>query len=255
VIDAPCQHHLAKAMSHTQIALQATRILALLGSLGCGSTFAQVAGQFNLSNPPGYSMPARRLLGLSTTVGDLFGAFPAVPDGLTVFTMDSSGFKANNYLNGRSDPNLPLNPGDGWFIRNPYGTNVLLTVAGQAVDGVNQLPAGFSACNSFLPMPGGLASALGLPAANDDVGDVFHNAANAYSIYTVSATWSLQARPPRPALFPYRSEGSHRAILFTGVSTCGSPSTAASCSWWRLGRAPARRTLPCPSLHSVRSGA
>jgi hypothetical protein len=52
-------------------------------------------------------------LGLSTTVGDLFGVVPAVPDGLTVFTMDGSGFKANNYLNGWSDSDVPLRPGNG----------------------------------------------------------------------------------------------------------------------------------------------
>jgi hypothetical protein len=68
----------------------------------------------------------------------------------------------------------------------------------------------------------------------------------------------VPANPRTPAEVAVRGrfgagrEGSYRATLFPGVSTCGSRSTAATYSGLRLGRPPAWLRLQYPSLHSVR---
>jgi hypothetical protein len=91
-------------------------------------------------------------------------------------------------------------------------------------------------------------------------GHIQHRLAVGLVVYFANRlTYSLDPRtvaptrgPPRLALDPHRSEGSCRATIVSGVSTCGSPSAAASCIWLRLSRALARLTLWCPSLPSVR---
>ncbi|MGA2542125.1 MAG: hypothetical protein ABSG78_11280 [Verrucomicrobiota bacterium] len=181
-----------------------------------------LVGFVNIATPQGYSLLTAPLLIYNQTnqdfneVADIFHAFgtgagPGSQNGLTVFTMDGSGFKANNYLNGWTDPGMVLLPGAAWFFKNPYiDTNPYiryystLTIAGMIADGTNQLPAGFSACGSTVGLLAGkLTSQLMFPTTNGDQVFTFNNSNNTYSVYTFSNNNWLPGEPSIAACQPF----------------------------------------------------
>ncbi len=155
----------------------------------------QAVGYLNVVVPQGYSLLTAPLLvyggtnGVVSAVSNIFQGFPDTSsgsqNGFTIFTMDGTGFKANNNLNGWADPEMALLPGAAWFFKNPYILqNPTLTLAGEIPDGTNELPEGFSACGSITPFSGGLTSLMMFPAANGDQVFTFNNSNNTYSTYT-----------------------------------------------------------------------
>jgi hypothetical protein len=98
-------------------------------------------GYVNFNTPPGYSLLTAPILeenpsnGVFNAVADIFSG---VQNGISVFTMDGSGFKANNYLNGWTEPEMTLLPGTAWFFKNPYVLqDPTMTITGTVVDGTN----------------------------------------------------------------------------------------------------------------------
>jgi hypothetical protein len=132
-----------------------------------------------LANPPGAT---------ASLANVQFTGTNGLSNGDTVFTMDGSGFKANNYLNRWSDPSRPLPLGSGWFFKNPNAP-LPFTAVGDVYAGTNHLPAGFSACGSLLPLSGGLSGSLSFSAANGDAVFVFNPTNNSYAAYTYSNQW------------------------------------------------------------------
>jgi uncharacterized repeat protein (TIGR01451 family) len=128
-----------------------------------------VLGYINLSVPPGDSMLGRSLfLQPESSVANLFGS---VPDGVTLFKPDGNGFVANPYLDGWADPEMPVLPGEGFILRNPYETNLTVTIVGEVGLGslIHHLPAGPALVNSIVPQAGRLVQTLQFPAASNDL--------------------------------------------------------------------------------------
>jgi hypothetical protein len=139
-------------------------------------------------------MGARHLAGTDDSVATLFGSSP--PDGCVVFTMDASGFRANNYLSGWSAPGTLVRPGDGWFFKNPFSTKLTNTIVGTVVQGHVLLPSGFSACSSIVPIGGGISSTLLFPTNGGGTLYTWNNSNNTYSNYTFLNAWS----PSEPSI-------------------------------------------------------
>src|SRR5439155_17576 len=90
------------------------------------------------------------------------------PDGVSLFRVDGNGFIANNFLDGWSDPDMLLVPGEGWFLSNPTNDPFTLTLVGTPINGVltDHLQAGYSLCASLAPQAGLLSSVLAFPPAS-----------------------------------------------------------------------------------------
>jgi len=125
------------------------------------------SGFANLLLPPGYSMLANVLPAESLRIGDVL---QNVPQGTTVLLAAQEGWKANNYLDGWSDPEMLLIPGEGFLFKNPLADPILLTLSGKALAGpaTNHLPTGLSLHAPLLPRQGGLTTLLGYPATSGD---------------------------------------------------------------------------------------
>jgi len=176
-----------------------------MAALSSSSLMGQPA-YFLITIPQGYSLVTSPLLvyngtNPANTIADIFqnfqtGTSHGAQNGFTVFTMDGSGFKANNYLNGWDDPEMVLLPGTAWFFNNPYvfqSPNLLFM--GVLADGTNQLPSGLSACGSLIPISARLTSQLLFPTANGDQVFTFNNTDDSYSVYTFTNNNWLQDEP------------------------------------------------------------
>jgi len=164
---------------------------AVLALMLYGFGVCDVSAQFaNMPLPPGLSLFYRPFLGTNNVVGDLAADPSQLRNGYSVFMLDRSGFRAVNYLNGWSEPEIPLHPGDGWFMKNPYPVAESLIGGGvwPYLSGCNVLPAGLCACGSTLPQPGSLTTDLAFPAANHDMVYLFDNVQNTYSAYTFDSS-------------------------------------------------------------------
>src|SRR5690349_12945947 len=81
-------------------------VLVAVAGLCC---LGDASGQYaNMTLPPGLSMRCRPFAGLTNTVGDLAADPSELQNGYSIFTLDSSGFRAANYLDGWSEPDIPL---------------------------------------------------------------------------------------------------------------------------------------------------
>ena len=168
-------------------------LLLLLVWSGCPQSEAQnIAGFYKKSFPTGYSLWTTELAGWPVPASSLtniqFSGTNGPANGDTIFTMDAGGFKADNYLNGWSDPNLPLPLGSSWYFKNPNPA-LPFTALGFLYAGTNHLNSGFSAAGSLLPLSGGLSSNLYFSAAVGDSVFVFSPAGNSYVLYSYSNQW------------------------------------------------------------------
>lgn len=150
-------------------------------------------GYANLTVPPGYSMLTRPVGPPESLVDPAFFVSPP-QNGYTIFTVEGTGFRANNYFNGWSDSAMSIRLGEGWFFKNPYGTNLLFTDIGEVNFGTNGLPAGLSICSSVAP----ISDLFSFPAVDGDVVHVFNNASDSYSTFRFTGTTWSPTKPQIP---------------------------------------------------------
>ncbi len=154
-----------------------------------------VAGYVNLFCPPGYSLNRYGIRAANFTTLSFYTTL--TPAGSSVFTIENGKFRANNYLNGWTDPLMALVPGQGWFFKNPAPTNTIVATAlGQVSGGcLHSLEVGLSACGSAIPVTGLLQTDLNYAPTNGDVIYLHNNFSNSYTAYTFTSSWS----PSEPA--------------------------------------------------------
>jgi hypothetical protein len=125
-------------------------------------------GYVNKQVPSGYSLLANPFNVADAKVSTLLAS---VPLGSAVFTFANGNF-VGNFLDefglGWTDPNAPLNLGEGFFLNNA-GAPFTLTFVGEVAQGtlVNALPAGYSLKASKVPQEATVAD-LGLNAGLGD---------------------------------------------------------------------------------------
>lgn len=139
--------------------------------------------------PPGYSLIAHPLLASNHTVAALL---QGLPDGVSVFTYPF-GFGANNLLAGWNHPSMPLTPGTGVAIHNPYPTNLVLRWIGNVFQGHAAITVRMhetALLSSVAPQAGGLSTALGWTPYEGDL--VYtHSHSDGWQVHLYSAgTWS-----------------------------------------------------------------
>jgi hypothetical protein len=111
-------------------------------------------GFITLTIEPGFQLVTFQLLD-RVTVAQALGALPA---GVTIYKMDGNGFRANNYFNGWSDPDMTIAMGEAFFVHNATSTPATITITGSLAVGqlMTQIPEGFSAFGSMIPLSGQL---------------------------------------------------------------------------------------------------
>jgi hypothetical protein len=155
--------------------------------------------------PPGYSLISSALFPWTNHVVANVFAIPDWSNGTTIIKVDGNGFVANNYLEGWTDPEMNIVPGEGWFFRNPGAESIVAYELGFAVGGfiTNRLPEGFAACRSIQPYYGGLSDALRFSPTVGTQVYVFDPATQTYSEFTrqMDGEWS----PYEPYIPPWHA--------------------------------------------------
>ncbi len=156
-----------------------------------------IVGYENVIAPAGYSLRTISTLKYDILVGNAFTNL-ALNDGCSIITLENGKYRCNNCLGGWSDPLMPILPGQGWFFKNPHGTNIFVAVAeGSANGGCAQaLPAGLSLAGSAVSAGGLLQTDLGYAPASGDVIYRYNSTGNVYTAYSFTSSWS----PAEPAL-------------------------------------------------------
>lgn len=153
-------------------------ITAALSAAGALTSMAQtnvysvnVVGYINLTAPPGFSLLANQLdVDGTNKIGAVLNNANANPVGIDGIQLLR--FKNNNYTidaydgtgnavgfvgwydNGTGNPSTnTIGPGSGFFLYNPYNTNIILTLTGNVKQGTNSIPipAGFSLNSTVAP--------------------------------------------------------------------------------------------------------
>jgi hypothetical protein len=97
-----------------------------------------------------------------------------------------------------------LDPGKGFFIKNPNATDMTLTFVGEVPQGENlsvSFPAGFSLLGSIVPQAGTLETDLKFPAAQNDKAYIFNAATQSYTVLTRRASaWTGGTGEPAVAV-------------------------------------------------------
>jgi hypothetical protein len=128
---------------------------------------SNLVGYVSIALAPGYSLIANPLLTPNNTVGSLLSN---MPNGVSVFPYPfSSG--ANSCLNGWHNPSLPLTPGTGCLVHNPYPTNLPVLWVGNVFTGNSAVTfhnGQWAIASSVLPLAGWITTNLGWPAVNGD---------------------------------------------------------------------------------------
>ncbi len=136
-----------------------------------------VVGYYNVTIPAntvgnGFAIVANQL---QTTDNDIAKIIPAasVPNGTTVYSWDSAASTFITRIRTTDDDDNPLwngtlalDPGTGFWVKNPTASPVTITFVGEVLQGAlaGTVPAGFSMKASQVPQSGDLASVLGYPA-------------------------------------------------------------------------------------------
>ena len=149
-------------------ALLAASLLAAASAVtGSAQTVYSVnaVGFVNAVFPPGFSLNCNPLDSGTNTVASLF-PLPAVGTAVYIFNpasggYDSASFGRAGWVNGA----LSLNPGVGFFYKNPTATPVTNTYVGNVMQGTLSTPlaAGFTLVGSQVPQQGLVVTDLMLP--------------------------------------------------------------------------------------------
>jgi sulfur relay (sulfurtransferase) DsrF/TusC family protein len=148
-------------------------------SVQSGAVVSKAAAGFVvLEFPYGFSMRANQLLTGNDTVWGLLGTL--LPDGVMLYKYNGTKYEINTYfvVGAESlwgDPNMTLEPGEGFIVRNAYVDTYYLAIVGQVPEGrlVNQIPVGWSMQASQVPQAGRLDLLLGLPLVHGDNIDLY----------------------------------------------------------------------------------
>lgn len=136
-------------------------------------------GYINVVIRPGYNLISCPLASERDSVVEFFAADYAVapfPTGLTVFRYRGGVYTATTYnaVADRFEPAEPaeetIQPGEAFWVYNPAQTNLIVTFAGEVLQGtlVNPLEAGFNFVASIVPRSGTLTQ-LSYPTAPGDI--------------------------------------------------------------------------------------
>ena len=136
-----------------------------------------VVGYINITLKPGYNLIANQLVNGSNGLAQVFPS--NVPDGALLYkwSFATQGFsQADSYLpndfggwvNGAFQPSTTtVSPGEGFFLLNPTGSDVVITLTGQVTTGNNLSTTisgpGYGFYSSIVP-DGSSFSANGFPA-------------------------------------------------------------------------------------------
>jgi hypothetical protein len=130
---------------------------------------------------------------LNTTNNTIANVLANAPDGAILQKFNGS-YTAYSY-----DASVPgwtpdgsgtLNPGEGAFFKSPTATTV--TFVGEVMQGslTNTLPVGSYAIRSSIVPQEGTATALGIPAEDGDILQLFHGSYSAYSYDASVPGWT-----------------------------------------------------------------
>ncbi|MBI3850726.1 MAG: hypothetical protein HY298_10710 [Verrucomicrobia bacterium] len=147
--------------------------------------YAPVVGDFHVRYAVGLTLACNPLDRFPPGVNN---AVPVPLNGVSIFAIRPEGFVADNYLGGWTDPDLPLPPGDAWFLRNPL-TLFTNEFFGAVHDGTNQLSVGWNVCGAIAPYDGLLSTDHGCPVVSNDVVYIFNSTNQAYEAYTFTTNW------------------------------------------------------------------
>jgi len=160
------------------------------------SAFAQgtvysvnAVGFVNKTLLPGFSLISNPLNAPTNTLNALLPA-GSVPNGTAIYKFDGTSFSSSFFF-GTWVPNFTVVPGEGFFIRNPVGTNITITFVGNVQQGTltTSLPAGFWIASSQVPQSGEVETVLGLPVANGNSVYRFNPTNQQYSSSFYFAGW------------------------------------------------------------------
>jgi hypothetical protein len=121
---------------------------------------------------PGFNLAANQLIPADATVTAVLAG---VPGGTVVYKYDpASGYAINTYddLFGEwENPGMTLNPGEGFWLRNPGSADFTVTFVGEVPQGQLSvdLAAGFNLVASPVPQAGLVGTDLGMPVGGGDV--------------------------------------------------------------------------------------
>lgn len=196
-----------------------TKTILTMAALSVASLATAVAQTVYSVNAVGYvnvTVPANgfALLAnpLNQPTNSLTAVLPGVPNGTIVYVFntttgafDTATFRsANNAWTGGGAAAL-LNPGQGFFVKNPGATALNITFVGEVPQGTNlvvSVPVGFSLLSSIVPQAGKLETDLKFPAANTDKAYVFDSTSQNYQIFTRrgAAAWTGVAGVTEPSV-------------------------------------------------------
>jgi hypothetical protein len=196
-----------------------TKTLAIAAALCAASIATSVAqsvysvnavGYVNVTLAPGFNLVANPLIADAgkDTIAELF---KGVPVGTVLYKFDAS---TGAYISCSAKPptgaisgnaaGLTLMPGEGVFVQNKSGSDVVVTFVGEVAQGTltTALPAGFSIASSQVPQEGALDADLGFPKSVGDVIYKYDSAGQAYVGFSVSPVgWkSGGATVPAPVM-------------------------------------------------------
>lgn len=138
------------------------------GFTPAGFFSCNAVGYVNLTLQPGFTLVVNTFFwGSGATVSDVLGS---LPDGMAIYQVASNGFTANAILSRWTKPDAPLPLADVFFVLNPFGFPITLTMVGEVAQGDLQqaLPAGYSIAGSMIPQSGGVGSMLEMPVVSGD---------------------------------------------------------------------------------------
>jgi hypothetical protein len=129
---------------------------------------ANVVGYVNITCVPGFTMIANQLNNTNNSVSAVFPQ--SMPAGLALWTWNGAGYDVNGY-NGEGDwddGSYVFGPGQGAFLRNPFGTNVVVTFVGEVLQGWTAVTnsSGFNFIASTVPTAGNLETTMSLTNNN-----------------------------------------------------------------------------------------
>jgi len=160
------------------------------------------AGFVVLEFPYGFSMRSNPLLTGNNTAAGLLGNL--LPDCVMLYKWTGTRYDINTFFVVGAEslwdhPDMTLNPGEGFIIRNPYLDTYYVAVAGQVPEGrlVNQIPAGWSIQASQVPQAGRLDTLLGLPVVRGDNIDLYRPALYDYEAFVTdgAGNWPIGGPP------------------------------------------------------------
>jgi hypothetical protein len=177
-----------------------TKSLILTAVVGVAATVSAMAqnnvysvnavGYVNKTMVPGFNLIGNPLNTGSNTVSQLF---PSVPLGSRIFRYVNGSFPFTTFVEddetqvqGWDQPNLQLNPGQGFFFQNNRTTNVTVTFVGEVPQGTlaNPVVTGFNLKSTVVPQAGQLDTVHQYPAALGDRVYKYNSATRGYAFTT-----------------------------------------------------------------------